>query len=324
MRSFLDIAGWSTLILVILSAFLSPAQQPAAAPPAPAPAPVADSQAKELAALRARNQELLQLLNQSHSRRDQLFTETQHLRTAVDAAVKESAQLRQQVSLLLASYVCPTCGPGCKCAPGKCKCRWPGECQGKPKPKKAPQVADIQWLSSIAAAKTEAARTGLPALLHFYTDSCIWCQRMDKEVFTKPEIREYIAANFVAARINANWLTPEEKRVWAISAVPAEYVVRADWRKAKSNPTSTNPARYRQNLEATLEWMVNNAVERSVIEPHKSSSYLPSYRTPVYRVPIYSGSAAIPWGGPTHQGGWGGGPGVMSFGGGGGCSSCGP
>jgi len=54
----------------------------------------------------------------------------------------------------------------------------------------------------------EAASAGRPVLVDVYTDWCTWCKRMDQDVYTRPEVREYLSQHFVMVKLNAEYSTP--------------------------------------------------------------------------------------------------------------------
>lgn len=54
----------------------------------------------------------------------------------------------------------------------------------------------------------EARASGRPVLVNVYTDWCGWCRRMKAEVYTRPEIRDYLAAHFVVVTLNAEASDP--------------------------------------------------------------------------------------------------------------------
>ncbi|HUK64217.1 MAG TPA: thioredoxin fold domain-containing protein [Dongiaceae bacterium] len=60
------------------------------------------------------------------------------------------------------------------------------------------------WDDGLAEAKS----TGHPVLVDVYTDWCGWCKRMDRDVYSRPEVRDYLGRNWVAVRINAEANTP--------------------------------------------------------------------------------------------------------------------
>jgi thioredoxin-related protein len=60
------------------------------------------------------------------------------------------------------------------------------------------------WDEGLAEAKT----TGHPVLVDVYTDWCGWCKRMDRDVYSRPEVREYLGHNWVVVRLNAEANTP--------------------------------------------------------------------------------------------------------------------
>src|SRR5688500_4388716 len=57
------------------------------------------------------------------------------------------------------------------------------------------------WMHDVAAAKEKAAREQKDLLLSFEGDWCIWCQRMDREIFDTREFREKAPAQFVLVKI---------------------------------------------------------------------------------------------------------------------------
>jgi thioredoxin-related protein len=54
----------------------------------------------------------------------------------------------------------------------------------------------------------EARTTGRPVLIDVYTDWCGWCRRMKAEVYTKPEVRDYLTSHYVLISLNAEASEP--------------------------------------------------------------------------------------------------------------------
>jgi len=42
-----------------------------------------------------------------------------------------------------------------------------------------------------------------PAVIDFYTSWCKWCKVMDEKTFSDPQVKSYLARNFVTIRLNA-------------------------------------------------------------------------------------------------------------------------
>ena len=66
-------------------------------------------------------------------------------------------------------------------------------------PARAAEVRWRDWNSGMA----EAASTGRPVLVDVYTDWCGWCKRMDKDVYARDDVRDYLARNFITVRLDA-------------------------------------------------------------------------------------------------------------------------
>lgn len=60
---------------------------------------------------------------------------------------------------------------------------------------------EITWEETSDGLKN-AASLKKPVLMFFYTEWCIYCKKMDSEVFQDPEISKYLNENFISMRVN--------------------------------------------------------------------------------------------------------------------------
>jgi thioredoxin-related protein len=58
------------------------------------------------------------------------------------------------------------------------------------------------WLSWDAGLK-EASESDKPILVDVYTGWCGWCKRMDRDVYSRPEVRDYLSKRFVTIKLDA-------------------------------------------------------------------------------------------------------------------------
>jgi thioredoxin-related protein len=49
----------------------------------------------------------------------------------------------------------------------------------------------------------EAGRSKRPVLVDVYTDWCGWCKRMERDVYARDDVREYLSRRFVTIKLNA-------------------------------------------------------------------------------------------------------------------------
>lgn len=49
----------------------------------------------------------------------------------------------------------------------------------------------------------EASESKRPVLVDVYTDWCGWCKRMDRDVYARADVQDYLARKFVPIKLNA-------------------------------------------------------------------------------------------------------------------------
>lgn len=63
----------------------------------------------------------------------------------------------------------------------------------------APERAWLSFNEGMAL----AAKEHKPVVIDFYTSWCHWCKVMDKETFSDPAVKKYLAEHFVSIRVDA-------------------------------------------------------------------------------------------------------------------------
>src|SRR5690348_13216467 len=66
----------------------------------------------------------------------------------------------------------------------------------------AARAGAIAWRDWNSGLK-ESGASNRPVLVDVYTEWCGWCKRMDQDVYTRPDVREYLSQHFVVVRMNA-------------------------------------------------------------------------------------------------------------------------
>ena len=73
------------------------------------------------------------------------------------------------------------------------------------------------WLTNFEKAKKVAAEKKIPILVYFSgSDWCVWCQKLDKEVFSQKKFQDYVKDKFVLLMIDfprAGKQSLEEKQI---------------------------------------------------------------------------------------------------------------
>jgi len=74
------------------------------------------------------------------------------------------------------------------------------------------QAADSTWLTSVPDAQAQAKKENKLVLLNFTgSDWCVWCKKLDAEVFTQKQFLDYAKSNLVLVEVDF----PTEKKLAA-------------------------------------------------------------------------------------------------------------
>ena len=66
----------------------------------------------------------------------------------------------------------------------------------------AGRAQEVPWRKDYAAARQEAVTTGRPLLLHFTTDGCVWCQKLEQTTYRNPAIFKAMTEQFIPLKID--------------------------------------------------------------------------------------------------------------------------
>ena len=138
------------------------------------------------------------------------------------------------------------------------------------------------WLTSLAEAKTEAAKRKVPILADFSgSDWCGWCMKLDEEVFSTPAFKKYASENLVLLLVDFPRDKPQTAEVkkqnsglsdqFEIKGFPTVLLLNADGKllartgyqqggaenyiKNLKKLLENNNRRYRRNNDVYMEWL---------------------------------------------------------------------
>lgn len=90
----------------------------------------------------------------------------------------------------------------------------------------APAMAQaaIAWQGNLRNAHVQAQAEGKLLLLHFYTDNCVWCERLEEGAFQSPEVAKAISERFVPVKVHAAE-NPKLAQMFQVTKFPTDVVV---------------------------------------------------------------------------------------------------
>jgi thiol:disulfide interchange protein len=67
----------------------------------------------------------------------------------------------------------------------------------------SPAAEGLNWHKDFDSALVEAKEQQKFVLVDVYTDWCVYCKKLDKEVYTDPAVKKYLSEHFIVVKANA-------------------------------------------------------------------------------------------------------------------------
>lgn len=160
------------------------------------------------------------------------------------------------------------------------------ECLAQP----AASEQTIQWESDLRAAHARAQQENKHLLLHFYSDNCVWCDRLEAGAFKSPQVIDSINQNFIALKIHAGQ-NPSLAKTFRVSSFPTDVIVTTQG-TALAHGTSPQAAdRYVAMLAQHLPQQAAPQAEPTPTQPPAMLAQNVSPATPAVSQNPYGGQA---------------------------------
>jgi len=131
----------------------------------------------------------------------------------------------------------------------------------------------INWRGSLDAAKREANESGKLVLLHFYTPSCGPCKKLDRDVFSQPQIASAMQRDYVPVKLNAD-NAPAMAHAYQINRVPTEVVITPQGNVVQKLSCPLEPNAYAAQLANVSQHYRQQLASRSGgAQSHINSAY---------------------------------------------------
>ena len=111
--------------------------------------------------------------------------------------------------------------------------------------------AEIPWQQNLRKAHAKAEAEGKLLLLHFFSDNCVYCERLEAGAFQSPQVGETITENFGPGKIHAN-SAAELTKMFNVSKFPTDVVVTTEGKKISHKVSPQDPNQYVAMLVGTL------------------------------------------------------------------------
>ncbi len=113
------------------------------------------------------------------------------------------------------------------------------------------QTDPLAWRTSLDNAKAEARQSGKFVLIHFWTEDCMPCMALERNVFNQPQVAAAIETRFVPVKLNANE-NPATAAGMGVTRVPTDIVITPDGEVVSKGISPATPMAYVGELSKVI------------------------------------------------------------------------
>ena len=110
-----------------------------------------------------------------------------------------------------------------------------------------PAKSAVRWQPNLELARKSAGESNRLVLVHFWSNGCLPCLRMEREVFSQPDVAAAIEATYAPVRVNVQ-LEPELARRFGVNCYPTDVVLTPDGEVLRRFPGFVDAASYKSRL----------------------------------------------------------------------------
>lgn len=140
--------------------------------------------------------------------------------------------------------------------------------------------AEIAWQTNLRAAHSQAKSEGKLLLLHFYTDNCSWCDKLEAGAFRAPQVGEAVQKDYIPVKVHAE-RNPKLTEMFKVIKFPTDVIVSTTGEVLSHSVSPQLPDPYvamltdavPSNLAATPRIVTNTAPEDSIAAADSAPDY---------------------------------------------------
>lgn len=142
-----------------------------------------------------------------------------------------------------------------------------------------PVSAEIRWRDSLREAHAEARSEGKLLLLHFYTDRCVYCDKLEENAFQASAVRQTLNGRVIPVKIDGG-RDQKLRDMFQVRKFPTDVVVTTDGEILSHSVSPQDPARYVAMIDGVVDpWLANRPAAAAAMSLADAAKSTPAVAT---------------------------------------------
>ena len=142
-----------------------------------------------------------------------------------------------------------------------------------------PVGAEIRWRDSLREAHAEARSEGKLLLLHFYTDRCVYCDKLEENAFQTSTVRQTLNGRVIPVKIDGG-RDKKLREMFQVRKFPTDVVVTTDGEILSHSVSPQDPGRYVAMIDGVVDpWLANQPAAAATMSLADAAKSTPAIAT---------------------------------------------